>query len=133
MARTSFALVMLTIASAAALLLGVVGIYGVTSYAVAQRSHELGLRMALGAQRGDVSRLVLRHTLVLAGVGAASGVALAIGLTRWLSALLYGVSPVDTLTFAAVTVAVAATALVASYLPARRAACTDPVTAFRAK
>lgn len=133
MARTSFAFVMLMIASSAALLLGVVGIYGVTSYAVAQRRHELGLRVALGAQRGDVSRLVLRHTFVLAGVGTVSGVAMAIGLTRWLSALLYGVSPVDPLTFAAVTFAVAATALVASYLPARRAARVDPVTALRGK
>lgn len=133
MARTSFALVILMIASAAALLLGVVGIYGVTSYAVAQRRHELGLRMALGAQRGDISRLVLRHTLVLAGVGATAGVAMAVGLTRWISALLYGVSPVDPLTFAAVTVAVAATALVASSLPARRAACMNPVTALRGK
>jgi predicted permease len=127
MARTSFTLVMLAIAAAAALLLGSVGIYGVTSYAVAQRNREIGVRMALGAERGDVSRLVLRHGLMLAAVGVALGLAAAFGLTRLMAAVLYGVEPLDPVTFAVAGVGAALLALMASWLPARRAARLDPV------
>jgi predicted permease len=127
MARTSFTLVMLAIAAVTALLLGGVGIYGVTAYSVAQRSREIGVRMALGAQRGDVARLVLRQGLALAGVGVVVGLAAALGLTRLMSALLYGVAPLDPATFAAGGVGAALLALAASWFPARRAARVDPV------
>jgi len=125
-ARTSFTLVMLGIAAITALLLGGVGIYGVTSYVVAQRNREIGVRMALGAQRGDVSRLVLRHGLVLAAAGIVVGLAGAAGLTRLMAALLYGVEPLDLVTFAAAGCGAALLALSASWLPARRAARIDP-------
>lgn len=127
MARTSFTLVMLAIAAATALLLGGVGIYGVTSYVVAQRSREIGIRMALGARRGDVSKLVLRHGLSLAAAGAAVGLVAAVGLTRLMSAVLFGVEPFDPATFAAGGVGAALLAVTASWLPARRAARVDPV------
>ena len=127
MARTSFTLVMLAVAASMALLLGGIGIYGVTSYAVAQRRREIGVRMALGARRWDVSRLVLRHGLVLTAVGVAVGLAAALGLTRLMSALLFGVSPVDAATFAAGAGATALLALVATWLPARRAAGVNPI------
>jgi hypothetical protein len=127
MARTSFTLVMLAIAAVTALLLGGVGIYGVTAYSVAQRSREIGVRMALGAQRRDVARLVLRQGLALTGVGVVVGLAAAVGLTRLMSALLYGVAPLDPVTFAAGGVGAALLALAASWFPARRAARVDPV------
>lgn len=131
MARTSFTLVMLAIAAAAALLLGAVGIYGVTSYTVAQRNREIGVRMALGAERGDVSRLVLRHGLTLAAVGVVLGLAAAFGLTRLMAALLHGVEPLDPVTFVAGGLGAAVLALVASWLPARKAARMDPVEILR--
>ncbi len=131
MARTSFTLVMLAIAAVTALLLGGVGIYGVTSYVVAQRSREIGVRMALGAQRGDVRRLVLRHGLILAALGVAIGLAAAFGLTRLMAALLYGVAPLDPVTFAAGGLGAALLALTASWLPARRAARVDPLETLR--
>jgi predicted permease len=131
MARTSFTLVMLAIAAVTALLLGGVGIYGVTSYVVAQRSREIGVRMALGAQRGDVRRLVLRHGLILAAVGVAVGLVAALGLTRLMAALLYGVAPLDPVTFAAGGLGAALLALTASWLPARRASRVDPLETLR--
>jgi ABC-type antimicrobial peptide transport system permease subunit len=131
MARTSFTLVMLGIAAGVALLLGAVGIYGVISYSVSQRTREIGVRMALGAARRDVNRLVLREGVPLIVAGLAFGLAAAFGLTRLMSALLFGVSPVDPITFAAVSTALAAVALVASYLPARRASSMDPTEALR--
>jgi len=127
MARTSFTLVMLAIAAITALLLGGVGIYGVTSYVVSQRNREIGVRMALGAQRGDVRGLVLRHGLVLATAGIAVGLAAAFGLSRLMGALLYGVQPFDPVTFAVAGCGAALLALSASWLPARRAARVDPV------
>jgi predicted permease len=133
MARTSFTLVMLAIAAAVALLLGAVGIYGVISYVVSQRTREIGVRMALGARMEDVSRLVIRQGLVLAGLGVIVGVVAALGFTRLMSALLYGVDPVDPLTFLSVAVGLTAIALLASYLPARRAAGVDPSMALRAE
>jgi ABC-type antimicrobial peptide transport system permease subunit len=131
MARTSFTLVMLGIASAAAILLGAVGIYGVISYSVSQRTREIGVRMALGAERRDVSRLVLGEGLPLIAAGLALGVGAAFGLTRLMSSLLFGVSPVDPLTFASVAATLLAIALLASYLPARRASGLDPTVALR--
>jgi predicted permease len=131
MAQTSFALVMLAIAGGVALLLGVVGIYGVISYVATQRTREIGIRMALGAAGRDVSGLFLRQGLTLAAIGIVVGVAAAAGLTRVMSSLLFGVSAVDPLTYAAVSGGLAATALLASYLPAARAARIDPAHALR--
>jgi ABC-type antimicrobial peptide transport system permease subunit len=132
LARTSFTLVMLAIAASMALLLGVVGIYGVVSYAVSQRRREIGIRSALGAQRGELQRMFVRHGLVLAGVGIAIGLGAAAGLTRLMSSLLYGITPLDPLTYAVVPVILGVVTVVASYLPARRAASADPVEALRA-
>ncbi len=131
MARTSFTLVMLAIAAAVALTLGVVGIYGVISYIVSQRTHEIGVRMALGADRRDVRRMVLRQGVILAGIGVIVGLVAAVGLTRLMSSLLYGVEATDPVTFAAVAALLTVVALVASYLPAVRASRTDPLVALR--
>ena len=131
MAQTSFALVMLSIAAGVALLLGVVGIYGVISYIATQRTREIGIRMALGAAQRDVRGLFLRHGLVLSGIGIALGVAGAAGLTRLMSSLLFGVNPLDWVTYVAVAVGLGLTALLASYLPAMRAARVDPAIALR--
>jgi len=131
MARASFALVMLGVAAAVALVLGLVGIYGVIAYIVTQRTREIGIRMALGARQEDVRRLFLRHGVLLTGVGLIVGLAVAIPLTRLMSALLFGVSPVDPLTYATVSVGLAGVALLACYLPARRAAGVDPAVALR--
>ncbi len=131
MARTSFTLVMLAIAAAVALALGLVGIYGVISYVVSQRTREIGVRMALGADRRDVSRMVLRQGLILAVVGVAVGLVAAVGLTRLMSSLLYGVEATDPVTFGVVAVMLTAVALVASYLPALRASRIDPLEALR--
>ena len=131
-AQTSFALVMLTIAATVALLLGSVGIYGVIAYVATQRTREIGIRMALGAQTGDVRRLFLRHGLLLTGCGVALGVAVALALTRVISALLFGVSPTDPVTYIVVAASLTTVALLATYLPARRASSIDPVVALRA-
>ena len=132
MARTSFVMVMLAIAAAVALLLGVVGIYGVIAYAAAQRTREIGIRIALGAQTGAVRRLFLRHGLLLTGAGIALGVAMSLALTRVMSALLFGVGPMDPVTYLAVAAGLAAVALLATWLPARRASRVDPILALRA-
>jgi predicted permease len=131
MARTSFTLIMLGIAAAMALLLGAVGIYGVISYTVSQRTREIGLRMALGAQRADVSRLVLRQGFLLVGLGVLLGLGAAAGLTRLMSALLFGVSATDPITYLAAALGLGSIALMASYFPARRAAGVDPMEALR--
>ena len=131
MAQTSFALVMLSIAAGVALVLGVVGIYGVISYIATQRTREIGIRIALGAGRGDVSRLFLRHGLLLAGAGIAVGIVAAAFVTRVMGTLLFGVNPLDAVTYAAVAAGLAGTALVASYLPAVRASRVDPAEALR--
>jgi ABC-type antimicrobial peptide transport system permease subunit len=131
MARASFTLVMLSIAAVVALLLGGVGLYGVVSYIVSQRTREFGVRLALGAQAGDVGRMVVREASVLVAIGLGVGLAAAAGLTRLMSALLFGVAPFDPLTFAAVAVALASIALLASWLPARRASRVDPIQALR--
>jgi putative ABC transport system permease protein len=132
LAQTSFALVMLAIAATVALLLGSVGIYGVIAYVATQRTREIGIRMALGAQTGDVRRLFLRHGLLLTGAGVALGIAVALALTRVMSALLFGVSPADPVTYIVVAASLATVALLATYLPARRASRIDPVVALRA-
>jgi len=133
MARTSFTLVMLGIAAGAALLLGAVGIYGVSSYVVSQRSREIGIRMALGAQSRDVRAMVLREGLLLAVAGVAVGIGAAVGLTRLMSALLFGVSAADALTYVTVAAALTAVAMLATWLPARRATRVDPIEALRWK
>jgi ABC-type antimicrobial peptide transport system permease subunit len=132
MAQTSFALVMLSIAASVAILIGVVGIYGVIAYAASQRTREIGLRMALGAQLGDVRRMFLRQGLVLTSIGIALGIGVAAILTRVMSAFLFGVGPLDLVTYAAVSATLAAAALLATYLPARRASLIDPIVALRA-
>jgi len=131
LARTSFALVMLAIAASMALLLGVVGIYGVISYAVSQRRREIGIRAALGAQQGELKGMFVRHALALTGVGVAIGLGVAASLTRLMSTLLYGITPLDPMTYALVPVILAIATVVASYLPARRAVLVDPAEALR--
>ena len=130
-ARTSFTLVMLGIAGAMAMALGMIGIYGVISYTVSQRRREVGIRLALGAQRGDVMQMLLRQGAKTALVGVAIGIAAALGLTELMRGLLFGVSAQDPLTFAAVAVLLMSVALLASYIPARRAMLVDPVVALR--
>lgn len=131
MARTSFTLVMLGIAATVALLLGMVGIYGVISYLVGQRRREIGVRMALGATARNVSGMVVRQGLTLAAFGIALGLAAAFGLNRLLTSLLFGVSASDPMTYGAVALALLGVATLASYLPARRASMIDPVVALR--
>jgi putative ABC transport system permease protein len=130
-ARTSFTLVMLAIAGAMAMALGMIGIYGVISYTVSQRRREVGIRLALGAQRGDVMQMLLRQGAKTALVGVAIGIAAALGLTELMSGLLFGVSAQDPMTFAAVAALLMSVALLASYIPARRAMLVDPVVALR--
>jgi len=131
MARTSMTLVMLGIAGSMALLLGIVGIYGVLAYAVAQRQREVGIRLALGAQPRAVTRMFVYRGVTLSGVGIALGAAAAAAVTRSMSSLLFGVTPVDALTFAAAAGVLVVAALAASYVPARRAASVDPVETLR--
>jgi len=133
LARTSFTLVMLGIAGGMALLLGVGGLYGVISYSVAQRSREIGIRIALGAQARAVTRMFVTHGLVLAGVGVAIGLAVALSITRLMASLLFDVSPVDPLTYVLVSVSLIGATVLASYVPALRATTVDPVNALRAE
>ena len=133
MARTSFTLVMLAIAGVMAFALGILGIYGVISYAVSQRTREIGIRMALGAKKSELAWMFVRSALVLTGVGTVVGLGAAAALVRLMQTLLFGISPLDPITFAAVPVALVAAAALASYLPARRTAAVDPVEALRAE
>ena len=131
MERTSFTLVMLAIAGTMALALGILGIYGVISYAVSQRTREIGIRMALGAKKSELAWMFVRSALALAAVGTAVGLGAAAGLMRLMRALLFGISPLDPLTFTLVPLALIAAAALASYLPARRTAAVNPVQALR--
>jgi predicted permease len=131
MARTSFTLVMLAIAGAMALTLSLIGIYGVISYAVTQRTREIGIRMALGAQKGELRWMFVRSALALTGVGVMIGMGAAAAVARTLRSLLFGVSPLDPLSFAAVPIILAAAALLASFLPASRVASINPVDALK--
>jgi len=123
-------MLLLIIFAATALLLAAVGIYGVMSYAVTRRTHELGIRAALGASRREIVGLVLRQGMTLAAIGGAAGLAAAAVLTRLMAGLLYGVRPADPATLVAVTLLLGGIALLACYIPARRAAAVDPVVAL---
>jgi putative ABC transport system permease protein len=131
-ARSSFSLALLGIAGATALLLSLVGIYGVLAYAVTQRRREVGIRVALGAAPHTVKRMFVYRGLLLSGVGIVAGAVAAAGLTRLLSSLLFGVTPLDAVTFAAAAAFLAVAALCASYIPARRAATIDPMQTLKA-
>jgi predicted permease len=133
MAPTSFSLILLGIAGGMALLLGIVGIYGVLAYAVLQRQREVGIRLALGAQPGNVKGMFVYRGMMLSGIGIAIGAAVAAGITRWMSSLLFGVTPVDAATFAVAATVLVIAALAASYIPARRAAAVDPVQTLTAQ
>ena len=131
LARTSFTLVMLGIAGSMALLIGVIGLYGVIAYGVSQRRREIGIRLALGAEPGAIKKMFLRHGLALAMVGVGIGLVAAAGLMGVMKSLLFGIGPLDPITYAAVPFVLVAAALLASYLPARRAAAIDPVEALK--
>jgi ABC-type antimicrobial peptide transport system permease subunit len=133
MARTSFTLVLLAIAGAMALILGVVGIYGVIAYAVTQRTREIGIRIALGAPPAGLQRMFVGQGLMLAAIGAAVGLAAAVGLTRLMKTLLFGVEALDPSTYATVAVVLIAAAAMASYVPARRATAVHPTEALRSE
>jgi predicted permease len=133
MAPTSFATVMLTIAASVALLLALVGVYSVVSHIAAERTSEVGLRMALGAQTGDVRGLFVREGLVLTLIGITIGLGGAVLMTPAMTALLYGVGPMDPATYAAVSIALAGVTLLATYLPARRASRVQPIIALRSR
>jgi ABC-type antimicrobial peptide transport system permease subunit len=130
-AARRFSMILLGIFAGLALVLSCVGIYGVISYVVGQRTHEIGVRMALGAQRGDVMRLVVGEGVRMTLFGVAGGVGASLGLTRLMADQLFGVTPQDPLTFAAVAVVLTLVALLACYLPARRAVRVDPMVALR--
>jgi hypothetical protein len=132
LAQTSFTLVMLAIAGAMALVLGLIGIYGVIAYAVSQRTREIGIRLALGAQQRELKGMFVRHGLLLSAIGVVIGVAAAAGITRVMSSLLFGISPLDPITYSAVLIVLLAAAALASYVPARRASSVDPVDAIKA-
>ena len=133
LARTSFTLIMLGVAGGMALLLGVVGIYGVIAYSVSQRTREVGIRIALGAQLPSVTGMFVRQGMWLTGIGVLAGVLVSFGVMRLMSSMLFGVQAVDPVTYIAVSCGLAATAFLACYLPSRRAAGVDPVEALRAE
>jgi predicted permease len=133
MARTSFTLVMLAIAGAMALLLGVCGLYGVIAYAVSRRRREIGIRLALGAQAGEVRNLFVRRGLALATAGVVIGLGAAAAFSRLMQSLLFGISPLDPITFVAMPVVLAAAALLASFLSTRGALAVDPIETLRSE
>jgi len=133
LARTSFSLILLGIAGAMALALATIGVYGVLAYAVGQRRREVGIRVALGAEPRVLKWLFVRKGLTLNFAGGVIGLALAGGLSRWMSSLLFGVAPVDPLTYLASGALIGAAAMTASYIPARRAASVDPMETLRSE
>jgi predicted lysophospholipase L1 biosynthesis ABC-type transport system permease subunit len=132
-ARQSFSMLLLTIFGAVALLLAAIGIYGLMAYSVAQRTQEMGIRMALGADRATIRKMVVWHGMRLASVGIVVGIAASFGLTRLLSTFLFGVKPWDPAVFVSAPLILAAIALVAVWLPAARASKVDPMQALRAE
>jgi putative ABC transport system permease protein len=132
-AQTAFTMILLLVAAAIALLLGLVGVYAVTSYVVAQRTSEIGVRMAIGANPRSIAAMIVSQSARVALAGAAMGVAIAFATTRLMTTLLYGVSPRDSTVFSVTPVLVIAVALLACWLPARRASRVDPVVALRAE
>ncbi len=131
LARQRFAMTMLAAFACFAMLLGGVGIYGVMSYLVTQGTHDIGLRIALGAPRGSILKMVVRQGMTMAGAGIGAGLVGALVLTRVMASLLFGVSATDALTFSGVALFLAAIALLASYVPAWRATRVDPLIALR--
>ena len=131
LARQNFNTLLLTLFAAIALALAAIGIYGLISYAVEQRTQEIGIRVALGAARGQVLRMIVLDGAKLAAIGVAVGLAVAFGVTRLLASLLYGVKATDPLTLAGAAAAIGLVALAASYIPALRAAAVDPNQALR--
>jgi putative ABC transport system permease protein len=129
--RRKFSMLLLTIFAAVAMLLAAIGLYGVMSYSVAQRTHEIGIRMALGARRPDVLALVVKQGMALALMGIASGAVLALAMTRLISGMLFGITATDPMTFLGVAALLGTVAFLANYLPARRAARVDPMVALR--
>jgi ABC-type antimicrobial peptide transport system permease subunit len=133
MARTSFTLVMLGIAGSIALALGVVGIYGVISYTVSERTREIGIRVAIGAQSRDVAGMFLRHAFMLTLIGVVVGLAGAAGLARMMSSLLFGIGALDPTAYGAVVLLLVTACMLGSYLSARRALAVDAAEALRAE
>jgi ABC-type antimicrobial peptide transport system permease subunit len=133
LARTSFTLAMLAIAGTMALALGIIGIYGVISYSVSQRTREIGIRVALGAQKNELKWMFVRSALTLTVAGVAVGVVAAAMLTQSMKSLLFGIGPLDPITYLTVPLVLSAAAALASYFPARRAAAINPVEALRAE
>ena len=131
LSQRTFAMLLLAIAAVMALAISLVGLYGAVAYAVGTRSAEIGMRVALGASKRQVAGLVLRDAALLGGIGAAVGLAVALGVTRVLRAMLFGVAPTDALTFAVVTILLLGVTALASAIPARRALRIDPMEALR--
>lgn len=129
--RRRFSMLLLTIFAAVAMLLAAIGLYGVMSYSVAQRTKEIGIRMALGARRPDVVALVVKQGMTLVLVGISAGTVLSLGMARLIAGMLFGISATDPLTFVGVALLLGAVAFLANYLPARRGASVDPMVALR--